>query len=69
MNLHQIQYEGDKLEEDQKSFYELISPPITNTRSRTVGALNLIPDMVSAQKTCTKVERTVYLPSQFKLPQ
>jgi hypothetical protein len=54
--------------ENQLCMGSLISPTIFNTKSRSVGSLNLLEGLVSTQKACTRVERTVYLPSQFRLP-
>ena len=54
---------------DQKPTLQLISRPIMNTRSQTLGLLNLIPDKCSPQITCTYVSRRIHLQSQYKLPQ
>merc|ERR550519_1905941 len=45
----------------------LYSQPICNSKSRSLGILELIPDMISCQKACTRRRRTVFLLSKFQL--
>ena len=66
--MHRILAEqGDKEELDPMSPV-LTSPAICNSKSRSLGILELIPDMVSAQKSCCRQQRTVFLLSKFPLP-
>jgi len=60
--------EGQDLKEELEPMCPVLhSPPICNSKSRSLGILELIPDMVSCQKTCTRRRRTVFLLSKFPL--
>ena len=59
---------GHDLKEELEPMCPVLhSPPICNSKSRSLGILELIPDMVSCQKTCTRRRRTVFLLSKFPL--
>jgi hypothetical protein len=66
--LHRILPEENDKEELEPTGPVLYTPPICNSKSRTLGILELIPDMVSSQKSCCRRPRTVFLLSKFPLP-
>ena len=41
---------------------------INNFFVRNLGILDLLPDVISAQKACCQYSRTIFLPSKFRLP-
>ena len=54
--------------EELKPMCSILTYPIINSKSRNLGILDLMPNIVSAQKACCTIGREIYLPSKFKLP-